>query len=70
MSFEMLKLGEIGEVSFWILKLGKLGEVSFGMLKLGMYISRDFSNTDSDDIIGMNAMNLGKFSEGFLSHIA
>ena len=40
------------------------------MLKLGMYISRDFSNTDGDDIIGMNAMNLGKFSEGFLSHIA
>ena len=31
----MLKLGELGEVSFGMLKLGDLGEVSFGMLKLG-----------------------------------
>ena len=31
----MLKLGELGEVSFIIFKLGELCEVSFGMLKLG-----------------------------------
>ena len=35
MSFGMLKLGELGEVSFGKYKLGELGEVSFGMLKLG-----------------------------------
>ena len=28
----MLKLGELGKVSFWKLKLGELGEVSFGIL--------------------------------------
>ena len=31
----MLKLGELGEVSFRIYKLYGLGEVSFGMMKLG-----------------------------------
>ena len=31
----MLKLGELGDVSFGMLKLGELGEVSFGMLKSG-----------------------------------
>ena len=31
----MLKLGELGEVTFRIYKLGELGEMSFGMLKLG-----------------------------------
>ena len=31
----MLKLGELGEVSFGILKLGELAELSFGLLKLG-----------------------------------
>ena len=30
----MLKLGELGEVSFGILKLGELAELSFGQLKL------------------------------------
>ena len=35
MSFGILKLGELGEVSFVIDKLCGLGEVSFGMLKLG-----------------------------------
>ena len=35
MSFGMLNLGELGEVSFGILKLGELGEVSFGKYKLG-----------------------------------
>ena len=44
-SFGILKLGELGEISFemlklggisfGMLKLGELGEVSFGMLKLG-----------------------------------
>ena len=31
----MLKLGELGEVSFRIYNSCELGEVSFGMLKLG-----------------------------------
>ena len=31
----MLKLSELGEVSFGMLKLGELDEVRFGMLKLG-----------------------------------
>ena len=36
----MLKLGELGKVSFSIYKLGELGEVSFGILKLGEYGSK------------------------------
>ena len=35
MTFGMLKLGELGEVSFRLYKFCVLGEVSFGMLKLG-----------------------------------
>ena len=35
MSFGILNLIELGEVSFGILNLIELGEVSFGMLKLG-----------------------------------
>ena len=31
----MMKLGELGKVSFRLLNLGQLGEFSFGMLKLG-----------------------------------
>ena len=30
----MLKLGELGEVSFRKLKLGELGKVRFGMLRV------------------------------------
>ena len=34
MSFEISKLGELGEKSFGIMKLGEFGEMSFGMSKL------------------------------------
>ena len=37
MNFGILRLGELGEVSFRIYKLGGLGEVSFGMLKLHIF---------------------------------
>ena len=34
-SFGMLELGELGEMSFQMLELGKLDEVSFRMLEMG-----------------------------------
>ena len=37
MSYGILKLGLLGEVSYGILKLGELGEVSFGILKSGEF---------------------------------
>ena len=38
MSYGILKLGLLGEVSLeYVLKLGELGEVSFGILKSGEF---------------------------------
>ena len=37
MSFEMLKLDELGNASFGMLKLDELGAVRFGILKLGEF---------------------------------
>ena len=37
----MLKLGELGALSFRISRLGELGEMSFGMLKLGLKITKN-----------------------------
>ena len=40
MSFGMLKLGELGEVSFGKYKLGELDKVSFGILNTTVVVTK------------------------------